>query len=75
MPNLYTSKNILFSSEGADMVKCPKCGHEWELNFKCLRCGHTWVPRLPNKQPEVCPKCKSPYWNRHRLNEGGEKKE
>jgi hypothetical protein len=46
--------------------------------FRCLRCGHGWVPRgldevpggkkppEPDEEPRVCPKCKSPYWNRPR---------
>jgi predicted Zn-ribbon and HTH transcriptional regulator len=29
----------------------------------CKRCGRTWTLRLP-KEPIVCPKCKSPYWNK-----------
>ena len=28
----------------------------------CLRCGHSWIPRL-NKEPRICPKCKSYKWN------------
>lgn len=33
--------------------------------YKCLRpkCRHTWHPRN-GALPTVCPKCKSPYWNR-----------
>ena len=27
----------------------------------CYRCDHKWVPRGSNA-PEICPKCKSPYW-------------
>jgi uncharacterized protein with PIN domain len=46
--------------------------------YRCLRCGHPWVPRgvepiehakkppEPDEEPRVCPKCKSPYWNRPR---------
>lgn len=30
--------------------------------YKCERCGHEWVKRK-EKEPIVCPKCKSPYWN------------
>lgn len=26
------------------------------------RCGHEWIPR--GEKPRVCPKCKSPYWDR-----------
>lgn len=31
--------------------------------LKCLRCGHSWYPKKP-VLPKVCPKCKSPYWNK-----------
>lgn len=31
--------------------------------FSCTRCPHKWVPRDLSKDPTVCPKCKSPYWN------------
>ena len=35
--------------------------------YKCERCGHVWMPRATSKEePKVCPKCKSPYWNRPR---------
>lgn len=33
--------------------------------FRCERCGHEWVPRN-EPEPRVCPKCKSPYWDRPR---------
>jgi predicted Zn-ribbon and HTH transcriptional regulator len=29
----------------------------------CCRCDHEWVPRNTTREPKVCPKCKSPYWN------------
>ena len=29
---------------------------------KCLRCEHQWVAR--KNYSSVCPKCKSPYWNK-----------
>jgi predicted Zn-ribbon and HTH transcriptional regulator len=36
--------------------------------FKCERCGHTWVPRMHDDEvsdpPVICPRCKSPYWNK-----------
>ena len=32
------------------------------LGHKCFRCGHSWVPREGGYEPEICPKCKSPYW-------------
>lgn len=35
--------------------------------FKCLRCEHVWVPRETTiEEPVICPKCKSPYWNKPR---------
>lgn len=33
--------------------------------YICERCKHKWVPR-EDKKPLVCPKCKSPYWDRVR---------
>ena len=33
--------------------------------WRCERCGHEWIPR-EEAEPRVCPKCKSPYWNRPR---------
>jgi hypothetical protein len=37
--------------------------------FRCERCGHEWAPREPEQAPTVCPKCKSPYWDRPRKGE------
>jgi len=35
--------------------------------YKCERCEHTWLPRETTEgDPLVCPKCKSPYWNKPR---------
>lgn len=47
--------------------------------YKCERCNHSWAPRAnskknPNKIPIVCPKCKSPYWNRPKLNRNHKRK-
>ena len=33
------------------------------LGYRCERCSHEWIPRSES-QPTICPKCKSPYWNR-----------
>ena len=35
------------------------------LACRC-RCGHEWVTREPER-PRVCPKCKSPNWDRAKL--------
>jgi DNA-directed RNA polymerase subunit RPC12/RpoP len=38
-----------------------------QKGYKCNRCAHQWVPRKSTKgEPQVCPKCKSPYWNKPR---------
>jgi DNA-directed RNA polymerase subunit RPC12/RpoP len=37
------------------------------MGYRCERCGHEWIPRGDNgEEPRVCPKCRSPYWNRPR---------
>jgi len=28
------------------------------------RCGHEWLPRNIEDKPRVCPKCKSPNWDK-----------
>lgn len=33
--------------------------------YLCERCAHKW-PGRSSEEPKVCPKCKSPYWNRPR---------
>lgn len=36
--------------------------------YKCERCSHLWVPRSKiDVLPTICPKCKSPYWNKARI--------
>jgi len=30
------------------------------------RCGHEWLPR-GEERPSVCPKCKSPRWDKPKL--------
>jgi predicted Zn-ribbon and HTH transcriptional regulator len=32
------------------------------MGYRCERCNHEWVPN-GEKEPKVCPKCHSPYWN------------
>lgn len=36
------------------------------MGFRCERCEHEWIPKDYDQEPAVCPKCKSPYWNRPR---------
>jgi len=33
---------------------------------RCYRCGHEWRPKNIELGSRVCPKCKSPYWDRPR---------
>ena len=42
---------------GIEEITVKKC--------KCERCRHNWITRS-NTLPKVCPKCKSPYWDRPR---------
>jgi DNA-directed RNA polymerase subunit RPC12/RpoP len=35
-----------------------------ETSHVCDRCGHKWVSRDQVNRHAVCPKCKSPYWDR-----------
>lgn len=34
------------------------------VGHRCHRCHHAWVPRNISEIPEICPKCKSPYWKK-----------
>ena len=43
--------------------------YELPINI-CKRCGHTWHPRSV-KEPKICPKCNSPYWNKERRSKKG----
>jgi predicted Zn-ribbon and HTH transcriptional regulator len=44
------------------------------LGNKCFRCKHKWVQREKEK-PRICPKCKSPYWDKEKTKfKKGEKK-
>jgi DNA-directed RNA polymerase subunit RPC12/RpoP len=36
--------------------------------LRCTRCGREWYPRTL-KKPDVCPTCKSRYWDRPRRKE------
>ena len=38
--------------------------------FRCERCRHEWVPRT-GTPPRVCPKCKSPYWDKPKKTDAG----
>jgi DNA-directed RNA polymerase subunit RPC12/RpoP len=47
----------------------PKITFEVE-GYECSRCGHKWIPRTKTEtEPTICPKCKSPYWDKPRRND------
>ena len=33
--------------------------------LNCKRCGHEWASRRPDRV-RVCPKCKSPWWDKEK---------
>jgi hypothetical protein len=35
------------------------------MGFRCEQCNHEWIPN-GEKEPRVCPKCRSLHWNRPR---------
>jgi predicted Zn-ribbon and HTH transcriptional regulator len=49
------------------------------IGNRCYRCEHEWLSYDKSIIPKVCPKCKSPYWDRPRVkpkqdNKKGKKK-
>lgn len=46
--------------------ECTACGMPVFVR-RCTRCGHQWRARRITYISKVCPKCKSPYWNRERI--------
>ena len=37
------------------------------MGHRCYRCEHEWLSYDKKIIPKVCPKCKSPYWDRPRI--------
>ena len=56
--------------DGSPLLMCPVCERP-PLNRRCYRCHHTWTPHDRSGIQYQCPRCKSPYWARLRLREGG----
>ncbi len=46
------SNNIILMKKEINVYEC-----------KCERCEHEWITRSEDV-PIVCPKCKSPYWDK-----------
>lgn len=56
---------IFINKQKLTIMKEEKAGHKvLVIGNKCYRCGHSWIPRDENNKPPVCPKCKSPYWDK-----------
>lgn len=53
------------TGEDSALPSCTTCGCR-VTRLVCTRCGHTWYPRR-STPPGICPKCKTPYWNRVRV--------
>ena len=51
---VFKGMNLLFNMTKKE-VKVYEC--------KCERCMHEWITRS-EETPVVCPKCKSPYWDK-----------
>ncbi len=34
------------------------------LGYRCERCSNEWIPETFELEPELCPKCLSPLWNK-----------
>ncbi len=34
------------------------------MGYRCEQCGHEWLPGDTSQEPLVCPKCKSPDWDK-----------
>ncbi|KGK99561.1 hypothetical protein LI82_02090 [Methanococcoides methylutens] len=52
-----------------DFIKLSEEGYNvWIKGNHCYRCNYEWKSSSP-KEPRVCPKCKSSYWNRPRNDE------
>jgi len=62
----------LLLGNGGDVMRPKRIGFDFrKLSeatniYVCKRCGHVWKARK-GSVPKVCPKCKSPYWNKEKI--------
>ena len=48
----------------------PETGEDLSKGCR-FRCSHEWLPRNRSERPRVCPRCKSPNWDKpHRAKQG-----
>jgi hypothetical protein len=58
--------SMVATGQGVVMVNTQeKIGMVMLQGCRC-RCGHEWLSRDKKEKPRVCPKCKSPNWDRPR---------
>ena len=62
--------SIVKTGRGVAEVKMPRIIIQ---GYRCQRCNHHWAPRngtgyRDKEDPKTCPRCKSPYWNKPRVN-------
>ena len=62
MSRIIFLDGILFQVYSSGMAKTKITIYK----YTCERCEHEWIPRDTEQEPRVCPKCKSPYWNKPR---------
>ena len=66
-------KTVLPESDSAHAVQLIAAFRQIVMLEGCrCRCGHEWLPREQGEKPRVCPKCKSPYWDRTKHQGGGQ---
>ena len=63
--------SIVKTGKGVKEFRMPRIIIE---GYRCQRCNHHWAPRngtgyRDKEDPKTCPKCKSPYWNKPRINQ------
>lgn len=55
------------NKDSVDLLDCPRCRQKQRM-AKCVRCGSEWEV-IRARYPERCPKCKSDYYNKKRIQE------
>ncbi len=55
--------HVAFRPRGRGQMAPRTIGEVTLQGYRCC-CGHEWMPRNKGERPRVCPKCKSPNWDR-----------
>lgn len=54
----------LIAAVGSQEMQKEGVGFVLLRGCRCARCAHEWLPRRKTEKPTICPKCKSPYWDK-----------